>query len=124
MIGPRGKIVFDARSRFVSTGHRTPNPSYKKEVFGRKLKKLGLDNDLSRAVLGALADRFSFTELTEACASSKSREIRERIRRQTIEAIHWLATSNYEVEFRPDSAVSERVIFPASPNESPFGSIS
>ena len=118
VIGPRGKIVFDARSPFVSTGHRTPNPSYKKEVFGRKLKELGLDNGLSRAVLGALADRFSFTELTEACASSKSHEIRERIRRETIESIHWLATSNYEVEFPPDSAVSERVIFPSSPNES------
>jgi len=118
IIGPRGKIVFDARSPFVSTGHRTPNPSYKKEVFKRKLKELELDNDLSRAVLRTLADRFSFTELTEACASSKSRKIGERTRRQTIETIHWLATSNYEVEFRPDSPVSERVIFPASPNES------
>ena len=93
VIGPRGQIVFDARSPFVSTGHRTPNPSYKKEVFERKLEELGLDNDLSRAVLDALADRFSFTELTEACASSESREIRARTRRETIEAIHWLATS-------------------------------
>ena len=118
VIGPRGKIVFDATGPFVSTGHRTPNPSYNKEVFGAKLKELGLDNDMSRAVLDSLADRFNFTELTEAIASSENRKNPSRMRRDTVEMIHWLATSNYEVEFPPDSAVSERVIFPASPNES------
>jgi predicted GH43/DUF377 family glycosyl hydrolase len=38
--------------------------------------------------------------------------------RETLERIHWLATSNYEISFSPDSPISERVIFPASPNES------
>jgi predicted GH43/DUF377 family glycosyl hydrolase len=32
--------------------------------------------------------------------------------------IHWLATSSYDVVFQPDSSISERVIFPESPNES------
>jgi predicted GH43/DUF377 family glycosyl hydrolase len=40
------------------------------------------------------------------------------LRRETIEVIHWLATSNYDVVFSPSSAVSERAIFPDSPTES------
>jgi predicted GH43/DUF377 family glycosyl hydrolase len=40
------------------------------------------------------------------------------LRRETIEVIHWLATSNYDVTYAPDSAISERVIFPDSPTES------
>jgi len=32
--------------------------------------------------------------------------------------MRWLAESNYEIHFSPLTAVSERIIFPASPNES------
>ena len=32
--------------------------------------------------------------------------------------MHWLAESNYEIHFAPSSDMSERIIFPVSPNES------
>jgi predicted GH43/DUF377 family glycosyl hydrolase len=32
--------------------------------------------------------------------------------------MHWLAESNYEIHFAPSSEMSERIIFPVSPNES------
>ena len=32
--------------------------------------------------------------------------------------MHWLAESNYEIRFPPSSDISERIIFPVSPNES------
>jgi predicted GH43/DUF377 family glycosyl hydrolase len=32
--------------------------------------------------------------------------------------MHWLAESNYEIHFAPSSEISERIIFPVSPNES------
>jgi len=32
--------------------------------------------------------------------------------------MHWLAESNYEIHFNPSSDLSERIIFPVSPNES------
>ncbi|MFQ5505865.1 MAG: hypothetical protein ACE5F1_13875, partial [Planctomycetota bacterium] len=81
VIGPRGKIVFDPASPFVSTGRRTPNPSYNKAVFGTELAELDLDNDLSRSVLGCLPDRFDFDELRKAIASSMSQKIPARTRR-------------------------------------------
>jgi len=40
------------------------------------------------------------------------------MRNETVERMHWLATSNYEVSFSPDSPICERVIFPESPTES------
>ena len=36
----------------------------------------------------------------------------------TLSCIQWLADSNYEMDFTPELAMSERVIFPVSPNES------
>jgi predicted GH43/DUF377 family glycosyl hydrolase len=37
--------------------------------------------------------------------------------RQTIEFLHWVVESNYEVNFDPANPLSERVIFPVSLNE-------
>ena len=36
----------------------------------------------------------------------------------TTTTIHWLADSNYKIRFEDDTAISERVIFPVSANES------
>ncbi len=113
-----GKIVFDPTSRFVSSGRRAPNPSYDKEVFALKLKDLGVQNELSQAVLDPLPARFSFEELLSAVASVQDLHIPPATRSETLNTIHWLATSNYEIVFSPNSPICERVIFPASPNES------
>jgi predicted GH43/DUF377 family glycosyl hydrolase len=37
---------------------------------------------------------------------------------RTMECVRWLAESNYQVQFAPSSAISERIIFPVSSNES------
>jgi predicted GH43/DUF377 family glycosyl hydrolase len=113
-----GQIVFDSTSPFVSAGRRALNPSYDKTVFALKLEDLGTRDEISQAVLDRLSERFSFGELLKAVDSVKCPRIPKSIRRETIEKIHWLATSNYEITFSSESAISERVIFPASPTES------
>jgi predicted GH43/DUF377 family glycosyl hydrolase len=113
-----GEITFDSMSPFVSTGRRVPNPAYHKEVFESKLRELGFDNPGSQSVLDRLADRFSLQEIMGAIAQSRKQVVGVPLRRETIEVIHWLATSNYDVVFSPNSAVSERAIFPDSPTES------
>ena len=111
-------ITLDSMSPFVLTGRRLPNPSYHKEVFQPKLVELGFDNSVSRGVLECLADRFTMEDLMGAIAESSHPNVPAPLKRETIEVMHWLATSNYQVEFPPDSAISERAIFPASPTES------
>jgi len=118
LIEPGGGIVFDSTSPFAFTGARTPNPAYSKELFVAKLREVGVDNEVSQWVLARVSDRFNMEELDAACASSRTQRIPAVMRRETLEVIHWLATSNYDVTFQPESSVSERVIFPESPNDS------
>jgi len=113
-----GEIAFDSVSPFVSAGRRMPNPAYDKEVFQSKMGELDCHNEVSQWVFDRLADRFDLEELMVAIASSRAQNIPAPMRRETIEVIHWLATSNYDVKFSPDSAISERVILPQGPTES------
>jgi len=118
VIGPEGGIVFDSTSPFAFTGTRMPNPSYHKDLFEAKLREVGVDNEVSQWVLSRVSDRFNMEELNAACASLRTQNIPAVMRRETLDVIHWLATSNYDVTFQPASSISERVIFPDSPNES------
>ncbi len=118
VIEPDGGIVFDSTSPFVFTGTRTPNPAYIKQLFAAKLREVGVDNEVSQWVLARVPDPFNIEELNTACALSRILRIPAVMRRETLEVLHWLATSNYDVTFQPDSSVSERVIFPESPNDS------
>ncbi len=113
-----GNITIDSMSPFVRTGRRLPNASYHREVFGAKLVELDFGNSVSRGVLDRLADHFTMEELLGAIAASSHQDVPARLKRETIEVIHWIASSNYDVAFPPDSAISERVIFPDSPTES------
>ncbi len=113
-----GQIVFDSTSPFVSGGRRALNSTYDKTVFALKLEDLGTRDEISQAVLDRLSERFSFGDLLNAVDSVECPRIPNSMRRETLEKIHWLATSNYEITFSSESAISERVIFPASPTES------
>jgi predicted GH43/DUF377 family glycosyl hydrolase len=75
--------------------------------------------DFSSNVLQSIGELFTLKEL-EAAVSLVSKEFRTR--GQGIEAdarkTLALAQSNYDVEFAPDSRLSERVLFPATPSQS------
>jgi predicted GH43/DUF377 family glycosyl hydrolase len=118
-ISPNGAISVDHISRFVNEPEIVPNPSYRKESFILKLKEMGFENHhFTAAVLGLLHDDFTRTELNESIgtvrhdATGPAHELRE-----TLECIQWLADSNYELRFPDTLAISERIIFPVSPNE-------
>jgi len=118
VIGPLGGMTFDSASPYAFTGTRQPNPAYIKELFATKLREVGVDNYVSAWVLARLPDRFDIEQLQAVCASSGALSIPAVMRRETLDVIHWLATSNYDLTFEPATAISERVIFPDSPIES------
>jgi predicted GH43/DUF377 family glycosyl hydrolase len=68
-------------------------------------------------VLEPLADRFTLTELGSSLAALEANGPPPAIWFETAKIIHVLATSNYVTTFPTDSTLSERVIFPAGPNE-------
>ena len=114
-----GEIRMDPVSRFVSMPEIVPNPSYQKRAFAIKLDEMGFENDSANAVLEALPEVFARSEL-DASVRRVRREampVTQDLHR-TLECIQWLADSNYELQFSPALAISERIIFPVSPNES------
>jgi predicted GH43/DUF377 family glycosyl hydrolase len=104
---------------FVTLPELNPKPTYHKRTFLDKLNEMGLQNDWAASVMGRLGKSFLFDELDKSiqqAALETSAHTRDVPR--TLECMHWLAESNYEIHFTPSSDISERIIFPVSPNES------
>ncbi len=118
-IEPDGRIILEPISPFVTAPDIVPNPSYQKRSFIVKLHEMGFDNDWSSGVMGGVGETFTRTELAESLVRTRRsfRPLTPDIRR-TLECVQWLADSNYEILFPEALALSERIIFPVSPNES------
>jgi predicted GH43/DUF377 family glycosyl hydrolase len=113
-------IEIDKTTPFVTLPELNLNPTYHKRSFLEKLSEMGLENDWATSVMGRLGKTFLFDELDNSIqqatpdqASAHTRDVP-----RTLECMHWLAESNYEIHFAPSSEISERIIFPVSPNES------
>jgi predicted GH43/DUF377 family glycosyl hydrolase len=112
-------ISIDKPSRYVTAPALNPNPTYRKSIFVHKLTEMGFENEWSASVMQSLADNFTLSQLEGVmrkviqAAGPLPRELQ-----RTTECLRWLAQSNYEVHFDPSIAVSERIIFPVSSNES------
>ncbi len=112
-------ITMEEPSRFVTAPKLNPNPTYLKLVFLHKLTEMGFENDWSGTVLSSLGENFTLSELESAIRrAARGSGPLPREAQRTLECVRCLAESNYEVHFDPSVAVSERIIFPVSANES------
>lgn len=117
VIDADGEIEMEAPSRYANTARHRP-PVYEKDIFRSKLLELHTDNEVAATVLDALPDRFTLEQLETLIHQV---DLQHGPRPEAVHAtrtIHWLASSNYESTFAPDSKLSERVLFPAGPTES------
>jgi len=112
-----GDIAMDPAGTRLVGGRRAPPADFNKARFRIKLQELGLDNALSSAVLADLDDTFSQDALDSALIALERDGPPHAISFETVKIIRMLASSNYVTTFPADSAVSERVIFPAGPHE-------
>lgn len=119
ILGADHSITVENPSRFVTAPAVDPNPTYRKTIFLHKLMEMGFENDWSGRVMKSLDDSFTLLELEKSIqrAIQGKRPLAREVQR-TMECVRWLAESNYEVHFDPSLAVSERIIFPVSSNES------
>jgi predicted GH43/DUF377 family glycosyl hydrolase len=113
-------IKMDLPSRYSMEPMQVPNSKFEKPLFERKLQELDLVSDFNRAVLSGLPDAFTMEELhssigraVQQCPEAEQ-EPTKSIARETL----MLARSNYEVQFMPESGLSERVLFPVTPSQS------
>ncbi|MGO9256972.1 MAG: hypothetical protein ACLQU1_11810 [Bryobacteraceae bacterium] len=120
ILDANSNITMDVPSRYSLEPMQVPNSTFEKPLFERKLQELRLMGDFNREVLNGLPDAFTMVELRASISRTVSRlpdselETTKRIARETL----MLASSNYEVQFRPESGLSERVLFPVTPSQS------
>jgi predicted GH43/DUF377 family glycosyl hydrolase len=119
LLDARSIITVNAPTRYCLEPEQVPSASYENSVFERKLQELGLVGDFSRQVLQGLASSFTLDELRASlrCAAQQFRA-RDQETGAAARKILTLAKSNYEVQFAPDSRLSERVLFPVTPSQS------
>ncbi len=119
LIAPKGSISLDDVSPYVTVPEILPNPSYLKKSFIIKFHEMGFDNDYVGAVMAPLNDEFTRGDLNESIGTVRhENQPASHELMRTLECSQWLADSNYELLFSPKLGMSERIIFPVSPNES------
>jgi predicted GH43/DUF377 family glycosyl hydrolase len=111
-------IFFDALSDYVEAPEIHPNPSYDRTLFRLKLEEMGASNTVTHSLLNRLQDHFTFNDLQGMIAELENNgQFVPQEKSEAIDMAMWLARSNYEILFRKDHPISERVIFPVSEAE-------
>jgi len=119
VLNPIGEISAENVTRFVNPPEIVTNPTYEKASFLVKLHEMGFETDFADSVLAPLGETFTLEELDRSMRHLRRRlAFIPREEQRTLECVRWLAESNYELRFSANLAVSERVIFPVSSNES------
>jgi predicted GH43/DUF377 family glycosyl hydrolase len=119
ILHPDHRIEVMTPTGFLTEPRHIPNPLYEKGLFARKLAELGLTRELARRVMNTLGDSFALEELRATLQGEQFRLPDGMTQEDQDEAqgIWMLARSNYEVQFRPEQHLSERVLFPATPSQ-------
>ena len=112
-------FLFDPISDYVETPDIQLNPVYDRHLFQLKLHEMEVCNEVTVHLLDQLPEEFTYNELKESIEALRGKPVFSGARQnETFDIMYWLANSNYELNFRPEHRISERVIFPVSENES------
>lgn len=118
MIDAHHDIYFDPISQYVATPEMHRDSVYHWLHFQRKINEICACERVVNHLLDGLGETFTFDELKHQIKKLRSTKFRVVDKEHVIDTALWLARSNYEVIFRPEEPISERVIFPVSANES------
>ncbi|MCK9452693.1 MAG: glycoside hydrolase family 130 protein [Bacteroidales bacterium] len=110
-------VNIDSVSEFVETPAVVHDPFYNNNLFKMKLKDLKAWNKTSVRIMSQIPAFFTYADLKLSIQEVYS-NTEFPVDSWTINVINWLADSNYKVKFDDGTAMSERVIFPVSSNES------
>jgi predicted GH43/DUF377 family glycosyl hydrolase len=119
ILDTNNELHFDEVSHYVETPEVIKNPTYDNTTFRFKLKDMEALHEISEHILDRLPDLFDFHDLNRSIQNElDSHPEPYPMLLETTNKILWLARSNYELKFRKDRRISEKVIFPVSENES------
>lgn len=116
-VGPSGDVEVDRRHPHAASGRRT-TPRYSKPAFVEKLLELGFMTRTARNILDSLPPMFDTHQLELALGAVRDRDLDRAEAEVAAKRIHWLADSNYDLAFGPNTEISSHLIAPAAPAES------
>jgi len=117
LVDAKHEVQMDPPTRFALTARPVDDALYDKESYLIKLREMKAFRPLAEQILAVLDSRFTISDLKYAIERCKP-DTGHTQYKELSDNMLWLAHSNYELEFSPDAAMSERVIFPVSESES------
>ena len=132
IIDKDNNITFKSTSKLIDVPEVIKRHVYKKEIFLKQLDEMNLYKDavgkvkeetkkLINITIAKIMDRldesFIYGKLQESIEKTLKYPDLTIYEKGVIDAINWLASSHYEIEFSLDTAISERTIFPISYRE-------
>lgn len=107
-------FYFDEVSPHSETGNVIDNPTYDKALFFCKLFRTKQENNvIYKKIYDLLPDKFFLSDLITVLNT-----VVDSGNKDAVETIISLVKSNYELNFKPEDDLSEKVIFPVSSSES------
>jgi predicted GH43/DUF377 family glycosyl hydrolase len=111
-------LLLDPLTRFALTARARDDTRYHKGIYSLKLREMAAHQQWTDPVLAQLHDEFTMNDLKTAIERCRPSGAGRTPFKETTDNMVWLAHSNYELDFPPDSDLSERVVYPVSENES------
>jgi len=120
----RGILDKDNNLLIMKIGHHIDKAEimhktfFNKERFLMKLSEMHTQDKYITQIMQDLPEEFEYAVLKDMLNSALSDSTIREERRIALNEILWLAKSFYDLEFKHDSDITERVIFPISDSES------
>jgi predicted GH43/DUF377 family glycosyl hydrolase len=112
-------VTFDEPSTFALTARPQDDTLYDKASYVPKLVEMKAHRHRAESVLALLDNEFTLSDLQHAIDRCRPPpQDGATSFNELADNMIWLAHSNYQLEFSPDTPLSSRVIFPVSANES------
>ncbi|MCP4200083.1 MAG: glycosidase [Proteobacteria bacterium] len=114
-IDKNSNIEIEPPTRFVETPNPIIDKTFSKKILSQKFMDMGFANDYSKKVFRLLKKNFTFQDLEEAASKLHNMEpALSFANNATREQLFWLASANYDIEFKPTVPIGGRVLFPHS----------
>jgi predicted GH43/DUF377 family glycosyl hydrolase len=117
VLGPGSRVRVDDPGRQVEEGRTRPT-TYDRGLFAATLEEAGADAESLRFLLSRLPLRFDDAQLEHGLAELTGQQVTRLGGAHTGELARRAASGTYEIEFSPQSALAERVLWPQGPSES------
>jgi predicted GH43/DUF377 family glycosyl hydrolase len=116
VIDASGELLLDDAQPFPVVGN-VGTMALDRNLFHALLHDLGFDGETAASVLNALGDQFSALELESAVMKLQTKHDTRLNVVKTAGLLRLIAACFYEVTFDADVSLSQRVLWPAAPNE-------